>query len=198
MGHQSQVKAFRKQIKNVITADHLGEALATEAFVSSAKILNEIIIEKLDEVGKKVEERMDLLDKQTQTFRGYAIRELGSQLQNELFELNLNLLAHQAVLTKSLGIADLPAFAEAVKAEKEEIRVRLVNEAEAKNRAEEALATETAAKDKAAKEFEKTGSLFMIEPLKTSDWKATTYDATAAPTPATIDAIVKAATEEPS
>lgn len=137
MGNQSNVKLFRKQIRNV-AQESFPEAMAHETVQAALKSLNEIIGAKLDAIAENVQKEVKKIDDQTQLFRNMLTRDLGSQLSNELLNVSVTMMAWQEVLKKHMNLASEETFDAEIAAKKEEILAKLRAEAEAKQAADAA------------------------------------------------------------
>lgn len=135
--NQRQVKFERKQLRNIVLAQ-LPTLLKSEAITGAAKELAELINARLDAIDSATEREVKKIDTQTQSFRGYMMRELGMQLTDELGNISVTMLAWQEVLTKRMGITDLVAFDAEVADKKVEIMGRIQKEAQEKADAEAA------------------------------------------------------------
>lgn len=138
MGQQSQVKAFRKQIKNVITGDFLGQALGTEAYAATAKELKEHMKTYVGEIGAKIDAEFKRMDKQTEMFREYVLNEIAQTAASEFSNMAVTLSAYQTILAKKLGVDDFLDFDQQVLAEKNRLFAKLKAEAQAQADAETA------------------------------------------------------------
>lgn len=149
-----QVKFERAQLRNVVL-QQLPTLLRSEAMSGAAKELAELINARLDAIAGATEKEVKKIDEQANAFRGYAMRELGMQLTDELGNISATMMAWQEVLTKRLGITDMTAFDAEVAETKVSIMSRIQKEAQEKADAEAArqlLANK--AKAEAAKEEE--------------------------------------------
>lgn len=102
MGHQAATKLLRKQIRN-IAQEKLPGALAQEAYVEFDKRMTERAGARLDEIAKNVDKEVRTMDTQTRQFRKLLMDDASRQISQELFGINVTMLAWQQVLLEEVN-----------------------------------------------------------------------------------------------
>lgn len=149
MGHQSNVKLLRRQVRNV-AQETLPSVLTTEAVQALEKRVMEVVGTRLDEIGANVEKQLKVTDQQNNTFRGLLMRDASLQISRELTNIAITNMAWQEILVGKLQLENADSFAAEVEAKKQELFVRLEAEAKAKEAEELKAAEEAKARAEAA------------------------------------------------
>lgn len=142
MSHASNVKLLRKQVRNV-AQETFQNALTNEAVQACVKQLTEVIGTRLDEIAKNTTAQVETIDTQTQGFRRFVLQEATRQINGELANASVTMLAWQEVLVEKLGL-DVKDFTTEVEERKKIIFTRLEAEAKAKEEADKKAADEAA------------------------------------------------------
>lgn len=139
MGHNSNVKLLRKQIRNV-AQEQLPGALTNEVLQSIQKDLMEFAGKRLDTIAENTNKALERQDKQTGVLRKQLMLAASQQIAQELLGISSTMLAWQRVLCRRLGITDMTAFDAEVNEEQKLVMQELEAEAKAKEEAEAAAA----------------------------------------------------------
>lgn len=137
MGHNANVKLLRRQVRNV-AQETFPKVLETEAVQALEKRVMEVVTARLEEIGKNVDKQLATITKDTQTFRGFLMRDASDQISRELTNIAVTNVAWQEMLVGKLEIDNVDEFAAELEAKKQEVRARLQAEAEDEAKAREA------------------------------------------------------------
>lgn len=136
MGHQSNVRVMRRQVRNV--AQQLYPTLFQEEAVQQLhKKALEVIADRLDKVAENVDKEVKRMDAQTEQFKKFLMLESSRQISAELTNIMVSNVAMGNVLAKKSGF-DMAEFGKEVDEEKKFVYEKLAAEAKAREEKEAA------------------------------------------------------------
>jgi hypothetical protein len=163
MGNASQMKAMRKQIRNV-AQESFQNALTAEAVAELDKGFTAHANTRLETISKNVDKELRRIDGDTREFRRLLMQDASLQISRELLNLNIGLLAWQNVLRKEIGISEENTKDFEAKIEEEKLVITAKLEAEAKAMQEAKKAEEEAAAAAAKLKAETEGTPVSEQP----------------------------------